>query len=195
MRQQAWAWSPFLNGTRWQRCLADLFTARACHTRANNPVHDEPARNVFQFLGDILAERLQRPATGITCFAGGENLIVAVQMFGQRLTAWLALLAVGLIGLIVITRRCCRGPGDLFLFQCQFKLIKGFGAGAKPVTPQPGQLMLELLNPVITLLDLCREDRQLPVSGLNLGIPKGDDCLQFGDVTGQIGGRVEHEDL
>ncbi len=56
--------------------------------------------------------------------------------------------------LIVITRRCCRGPGDLFLFQCQFKLIKGFGAGAKPVTPQPGQLMLELLDPVITLLDL-----------------------------------------
>jgi hypothetical protein len=32
--------------------------------------------------------------------------------------------------------------------------------------------MLELLDPVITLLDLCREDRQLPVSGLNLGIPR-----------------------
>jgi len=151
-------------------------------------VPGRPARNVFQFLGDILAERLQRPATGIACFAGGENLIVAVQMFGQGLTAGLALLTVGLIGLIVLARRRRRGPRDLFFFQCQFKLIEGFGAGAKSVTPQTGQLMLELLDPVITLLDLCRKDRQFLVL-------QGDECLQFGDVTGQIGGRFEHEYL
>jgi len=52
-------------------------------------------------------------------------------MFGQGLTAGLALLTVSLIGLIVLDRRRCRGPRDLFLFQCQFKLIKGFGARAK----------------------------------------------------------------
>jgi hypothetical protein len=51
-------------------------------------------------------------------------------MFGQGLTTWLALLTVGLIGLIVLARRGCRGPRDLFFFQCQFKLIEGFGVSA-----------------------------------------------------------------
>ena len=102
MRQQAWAWSAFLNGTRWQRCLADLFAARTRHARADDAVHDEPPWNVFQLLGDILAERLQRSATGAAGRAGGENLIVAAEMFGQGLAAGLALLVFGLIGWRVI---------------------------------------------------------------------------------------------
>ena len=139
--------------------VEDLDQPGKVHQRAAETIdlvdHDDIDESVL----DILAERLHRPATGTAFITRGENLIVAVQMFGQGLTAGLALLTVSLIGLIVLDRRRCRCPRDLFLFQCQFKLIKGFGARAKPMPPQTGQLMFELLDPVITLLDLCREDR------------------------------------
>jgi hypothetical protein len=43
----------------------------------------------------------------------GENLIVVVQMTGQRITAWLALTSGRLIGRLIIGRRCFLRPGDL----------------------------------------------------------------------------------
>jgi hypothetical protein len=44
----------------WLICaLAGCRAARASHPGPDKPVHDEPARNVFQFLGDVFAECLQ----------------------------------------------------------------------------------------------------------------------------------------
>jgi hypothetical protein len=80
------------------------------------------------------------------------------------------------------------GPGDLFVFQRQLKLVKGFGPCAELVAAQTCQLMLQLLNPAIALFVLCLEYRQFLVL-------RGDYRLQFGDVTGAIGGCFEDVDL
>ena len=56
--------SPLLDRARRQRRLADRLAAATRHARADDPVHDKATRDVFQFLGDILAECLQNAATG-----------------------------------------------------------------------------------------------------------------------------------
>lgn len=87
--------------------------------------------------------------------------------------------------LVIGLWRCC--PHDLFFFERQLKLIEGFGSLSEPVAAQARQLMLELLDPVITRSDLGFEDRQFLVL-------QGDYRLQRGNVIGQIGGGVAHVD-
>ena len=140
-----------------------------------------------------IRDQLEAMNSETALISAGENLFVAVQVFGQRLTAGLALLIVGLIGFVVFDRRHSRGPRDLLFFQRQFKLIQGFGTDTEPVTPQTGQLMLELLDPIIALLEFRREDRQFLALGLDLGVAQGNHCPQCGQVIWQIGGRFEHE--
>ena len=72
-------------------------------------------------------------------------------MAGQGLALWMPLRLVwlGCLGARVIGR-CFRRTCDLFFFERQFKLIEGFGCGAKPMAAQSGELMFEFLDEKIT---------------------------------------------
>ena len=59
MGQQARTGTPALDRARWQRSLREAIAARAGHPGPNDPVHDEPSGNVFQFLGHIFAQPAQ----------------------------------------------------------------------------------------------------------------------------------------
>jgi len=51
-----------LDGPRRQRGLDEAFAAGAGQARPHDAVHDEASRDVFQFLGHILADPAQAPA-------------------------------------------------------------------------------------------------------------------------------------
>ena len=77
MRQQAQTGPPALDRAGWQRRLSEAIAARAGHAGPNDPVHDKAARcpaavclqtvrgrDVFQFLGHILAQAAQFAVSG-----------------------------------------------------------------------------------------------------------------------------------
>ena len=67
--------------------MDNLLATCAGHPGTDDPVHDEPTWNVFQFLGHILADRSQLPAAG-AFIAWAQHGVVAGQFWRQ----WLALL-------------------------------------------------------------------------------------------------------
>ena len=95
-----------LNGTRWQWGLREHFTTGAGHARADDPAHDKATGNIFQLLGDILADILadlaQATATVTAIPIGRQNLILPVQVIGQR-------------GAVVLTFRAGRLGRGLFI--------------------------------------------------------------------------------
>lgn len=73
MGQETRPWTPALNGSRGQRGLKEPFAAGACEARPDDAVHDEAAGNIFQFLGDVLADPAQAPAAlGTGIGTGGQ---------------------------------------------------------------------------------------------------------------------------
>ena len=175
MGQQTGSGTTPLDRTRRQRRLADRLAARARHARAHDAVHDEAARDVLQFLGDILPERLQCAAALAAGIPRRQHLRVARQIGRERFALWLGpgfLRPVARRGLACLRRR------DLFLFQTQVELVQGLGGRPEPVPTVPCKLMLELL-------DLQR-----------LGLHQSnqiDRCLaQFGGISGQGRGVFQH---
>ena len=72
--------SASLNRARRQRGLADLLAARTGHARTHDPIHNEATRNIFQFLGDILAKPLELAAAGGAGIARFQNRLIAQQV-------------------------------------------------------------------------------------------------------------------
>ena len=56
MREQPRSRSPFLDGARRQRRLADRLAASKGHKGSDDPIYDKTTRDVFKLLGDVLAE-------------------------------------------------------------------------------------------------------------------------------------------
>ncbi len=62
MGQQARPWAAALDRARRQRRLDEAFAAGAGQPGPDDPVHDEAAGDILQFLGDVLADPAQAPA-------------------------------------------------------------------------------------------------------------------------------------
>lgn len=75
MREEARSRPAALDRARGKRCLVELFAAAAGHAWADDPVHDEPAGNVLQLFGDILADTLQLAAAILAGIAWLKNLL------------------------------------------------------------------------------------------------------------------------
>ena len=56
MRQQTGSGTSALDRARRQRRLDEPVAARARQARPDDPVHDEPPRDILELLGDVLAE-------------------------------------------------------------------------------------------------------------------------------------------
>jgi len=161
MRQQARPWPTAFDGARWQSRLRELFAAFAGKTRAGDLVHDEPARDVFQLLGDILADPAQRAAACAVILGRQKLYVVAGDVIRDGMAPGLAL---GLIGR-KLHLRCHRRLGDLARFQCQHQL-SGLLRGRAVV---PGLLACDLMP---ELLDQHR-------LGFDLGQKLGRKLLQL----------------
>jgi hypothetical protein len=151
--------------------LADRLAAGTGHARADDAVHDKPARDVFQLLGHVRAELFQDAAARAAGLAGREHLLVARKTSRERLALRL------IIGFGCALRRASRGAStrlrgcDLLVFEAQFELIQRLGRRPKPVPAMPGKLMLELLDLQRLGLDERHQiDRRIP---------------QFGGIFGQ----------
>jgi len=107
--------------------LHDRLATTAGFARANEPVHDKSTRNVFQFLGDILAQRPQAAATIGAGLAWRKLALVARQACRQRLAFGLFL------ALFAIFRLGRPGTRDLGLFQGQIELIRTLGCRAEAI--------------------------------------------------------------
>jgi hypothetical protein len=87
---------------------------------SHNAVHDEPARNVFQFFGHILTEAAQSTT------ALGAILVASRQFhFHARDVIW-DRAALGFVLWLFVgeTQLCCHlGDGYLAGLQCQLKLL------------------------------------------------------------------------
>ena len=141
----------------------------------HDPVHHEPAGDVFQLFRDILAQHLQRAAAGGTYRARREDRLVALQMIRQRLTA------VPTAGIGGGRGRLRRGGGlgdGRVLGKAQAKLVQVLRRGSEALPLVPRQLVLQLLDD--------------PRLGLNLARQKTHQFLQTVGVVGQGVKRVEH---
>ena len=175
MGQQSGPGTPPLDRTRRQRRLADRLAARTGHARAHDAVHDEAARDVLQFLGDILTQRLQFAAALAAGIARRQHFGVARQIGRERFALRLGLgfarpsAGAGLSAFAAAISSSSRR---------KLKLIQCLGRGAEPVPAVARKFMLELL-------DLQR-----------LGLHQGnqiDRCLaQFGGILGQRRGVFQH---
>ena len=176
---------------RRQRRLMEPLAAGARQTRADDPVHDEPAGHILELFGDVLADPLEPAAAGGTAVASGKYLVQARQVrrqgpplrggFGGSLDQ-------GVAG----GRRPIGGAGNLFVFKRQVELVQRLGPRAKAMAPMPRQLMLQLLDQEIAepKLGLMRRDLRFQCRDR---LPR---CqhqgLQFGDVPGQLLGGGLH---
>jgi hypothetical protein len=71
MGKQARAGTAPLDRAGWQRCLRECLAARAGHAGPHDAGRGEPAGDVFQLLGHILAKTAQRAAAlGAVVVAG-----------------------------------------------------------------------------------------------------------------------------
>jgi hypothetical protein len=143
MGQQARARAAALDGPRGQRGLHEPLAARTGQTRANDAVHDKPAGNVFQFLGDILTDPAQAPATvGTGIGTGAEFHFHPGDVIRDQT-------ALGFVLLLNVRQLHPRGHGrrrNLAGLKCQLKLLGRLGRGPEPVRPVPGKLMAQLLD-------------------------------------------------
>ena len=125
MGQQTGTRATTLDRTGWQRSLSKGFVAGTGHAGADDPVHDEPAGNVFQLFGHILAEAAQRPtAMGTVRVAGGQLDLMARDVVGNGTALRLVLL------LFVRKAQPCGhlGNGDFACLQSQLKLLDRLGS-------------------------------------------------------------------
>jgi hypothetical protein len=168
MGKQARAGTPSLNGAGWQRRLRECLAARAGHARPHDAGRGEPAGEVFQLLGHILAQAAQRAgALGAVSVAGRQLDFDARDMIWDRATLGGVLLLVGLlIGRLQLRRHF--GDGDLAGFQRELQLLDRLGGCAKPMVPVAGQLMPQLLDKQRLGLHLGQRKRREPTQALGV---------------------------
>ena len=112
--------------------MCEALTTRTGKARSHNAVHDDPARNVFQLFGQVLAKTPQAAAAlGAIIVAGGQLNFHARDMIGgEPLSAigprTMASAALGFVFWFFVGKtQLCRhlGNSDLAGFQRQLKLF------------------------------------------------------------------------
>jgi hypothetical protein len=118
--------------------LGEAIAAGTGEARADDPVHNEAARNVFQFFGHIFAQATQL-ATALGAFrvAGGQFDLNAGNMVRDRFA--LRLVSGCVFGLAQLCRH--RGDGNLGRFQRQLQLLGRLGRCPEPMDALACQLM------------------------------------------------------
>ncbi len=177
MREQARAGPSALDRPGRKRRLGEALAARAGEARPHDPVHNEPAGDVFEFLGHILADPAQRVAAiGTTVFARSDLDLHARDVVRDRAALRLVLL----LDVGEPQRRGHGGGRDLARLQRQLQLIGGLGRCAKSMSTVAGELMTQLLD----------QDRL----GLHLGQKTRREGPQLLRVFRQRSGIVQHGD-
>lgn len=131
-------------------------------SRGRDPVHDEAAGDIFQFLGHILADPAQ-PAAAVGAGVGtrAELHLHPRNVVRDRATLRPALL----LDVGQAQPRRHRRRGDLAGLQRQLQLLGGLRRGAKAMTDVAGQLVAQLLDQHRLRLHLgeepCGEGAQL----------------------------------
>lgn len=123
-----------------KRSLRERFTAGAGHAWADDPVHDKATVDRFQFLGNIFADLVQGTAAVIARVPGRQNLILPIQMLGQRCVVMLALggrwlggdTVVFLTGILFGMLRVSGGFNLLIILKIKRQLVEAFGLGVEP---------------------------------------------------------------
>ena len=132
-----------LDRARRQRGLDEAFAAGAGQARADDAVHDKPARDILEFFGDVFADPAQAPAAVGTSIGARRQLHLHPRdVVRDRTTPGFVLLFD--VRQLHPRRHC--GGGDLADLQGQLQLFRRLGRGAEPVRPVPGQLVAQLLD-------------------------------------------------
>ena len=173
-----------LDGAARQRCLREGLAAGAGHARAHDLANDKPARNVFQLLRHILAERSQGAATGGTGIARRQNLGLSLKVIGQRSAAVLPFggrfglnRVVARVGFVVLR---LSGLRDLGVFlQVEGQLIEAFGFRPEPRLAVSGELPLQVFNLQGQRLDFLAHQGDQPLQIIRI-VRQGFQALQHG---------------
>jgi hypothetical protein len=130
MRQKAGARATSFDRAGRQRRLGEGIAARTGHAWADNSVHDEPSRHIFQLLGHILSETAQPPAAlGTIIVTRGQFDLLTRNVIRDRPALGLVL------GLLVRQPQPGghRRRGDLTVLQRQLQLLNALGGCAEAV--------------------------------------------------------------
>jgi hypothetical protein len=175
------AWPAALDRAAWQRGLLELLAAAAGHTRPDNAIYDEPAGDVLELFGDVLANALELAATGVAGRTGIKDMLLAGEMIRQ----WPAGGLLSCLG-----RGCARWrPGaaeNLEIFKHQLELIEAFGRGAEAIAQLLVQPRAELRDHKIAQARIgCVSCDDGILSG-DLRVTLGDDRLERFNIIRQI---------
>ena len=156
MGEQARTRAAALDGPRRQRRLDEPLAAGAGQPRADDPVHDEAAGDVFQLLGHVLADPAQ-PAAAVGAGVGcrGELHLHPRDVVRDRP----ALRPVLLLDVGQAQPRRHRRRGDLARLQRQLQLLGRLRRGAEAMARMAGQLVAQLLDQHRLRLHLGEEPR------------------------------------
>lgn len=84
MGQQTRAGATALDRSIWQSGLGEGFATGTGHAGTDDPVYDEPARNILQLFGHILAEAAKGSAAmGTVLVAGGQFDLLTRDVIGD----------------------------------------------------------------------------------------------------------------
>ena len=132
-----------LDRARRQRGLDEPVAAGAGQPRADDAVHDKPARDILEFFGDVFADPAQAPATIDTGVRARRQFhLHPGNVIRDRTTLGFVLL----LDVRQTHPRGHRGGSDLAGLKGKLKLFRCLGRGPEPVRAVPCQLMPELLD-------------------------------------------------
>ncbi len=119
--QQTRTGAATFDGARRQWGLGKGFTTGAGHAGAEDPAYHKAARDIFQFLGNVLTDLAQAPTAVSAVLTRRQHLILPIQMIWQGVAVVLApgrfirLIDISAVGAsFVLLLVCCRL--DLFVF-------------------------------------------------------------------------------
>ena len=75
MGEEPRPWPSAFDRTRRQRRLMEALTPSAGEPGTHKALDDEPGRNVFELLGDVLAQALQTPAAIGASLPGAQDRV------------------------------------------------------------------------------------------------------------------------
>ena len=145
MRQKSGAGSAPLDGPRWQR-LPDISLSQQAQAMRGRTIRFTTNRPGTYSSSSVTSstQLLQRTAAVPAVVARRQNLVMPIQMIGQRLAAMLAG-GFAFFGPCGGLNLLFGSLGNLFFFrERQIELIQALGLRPKPVTVMPRKLVLKL---------------------------------------------------
>jgi len=183
-----------LDGPRGQRRLNKLLAAGASQPGANDPVHDKPAGDVFQFVDHILTD----PAQAATAIGTGIGSRAEFHLHPRDVVRDRA--ALGFVLLLDVRQlhpRRHRGGSNLAGLQRQLQLFRCLRRGPEPVRPVSRELMSRSsFRSVHWTARSCCAGQFLTLDqdrlSLHLGQKPRGEAAQLLGVFGQGHGLIEH---